>query len=246
MSRKGAESPVRDRHGTSLERERLLTDKSIPRTRDWLAIDRKYIVNKASKGAADKPPAPRSLDDVLSSVRKLGQDNAEVSVDKLVESLGRASVAALVLVPALLAATPLSGIPGLSAICGLLIALVSVQAVLGRRHLWLPGFILRRSIDGAKLAEGLDKIRPITAFLDRHTHERLDVLVRGPGAKLLFLLCMVGGMMMPFLEIIPFSASAIATCVTLISLSILTLDGLLAALSLGMLAGAGSLVAYLV
>jgi hypothetical protein len=188
----------------------------------------------------------QGLGDVLGEVEKLGRENSRVSVGDLVEELGRASVAALVFVPALVAATPLSGIPGLSSLCGIVIALVSLQAVLGRRGLWLPGFVMRQNIEGDELVAGLRRVRKITDFLDRHTHERLEFMVRKVGAKLMFAICMVGGMVMPLLEIIPFSASAIAICVAFLSLAVLTIDGLLAIISLSFLAAVGAVLLYFI
>ncbi len=188
--------------------------------------------------------AARSLSEIIDAVGALGRDRDTVAVSDVLETLGRASTAALLFVPAVIATTPLSGIPGLSAFCGLIITLVAAQRVLGRRTLWLPGFITRRKTNGTKLCEGLEKVRGIAAFLDRHTHERLGLLVRGPGEKLLFVFCLMGGLMMPFLEIIPFSASLVAACITLISVSILTLDGLIAAFAFVLMGLAGGLLVY--
>ncbi len=193
-----------------------------------------------------EPLNPRSLSEILDAVRNLGSEREEVSVDDIVQSLGRASTAALLFIPAIVATTPLSGIPGLSALCGIIIALVSAQALIGRNELWLPGFVTRRKVEGTRIEEGLEKVRPVTAFLDRHTHERLNFLVRGPGGKALFALCMIGGMMMPLLEVIPFSASTVAACITLLSIAILTLDGLLAAGALFLVVAAAGFLTWLI
>ncbi|MEQ6250715.1 exopolysaccharide biosynthesis protein [Sulfitobacter sp. HNIBRBA3233] len=203
-------------------------------------------MNDRSEAPVAEDSAHRTLGEVLGDVRKLATDQERVSVENLVDTLGRASVSALVLVPALVAATPLSGIPGLSGFCGLMIALVSSQAVIGRRSLWLPDFIMRRDVSGDRLIDALDKISSVTGFLDRHTHERLELFVKGLGAKLLFALCTLAGLMMPLLELIPFSASIMASFVTLIALSVLTLDGLVAFLSFGFLLGAGGAITYFV
>ncbi|MBV0911196.1 exopolysaccharide biosynthesis protein [Anianabacter salinae] len=191
-------------------------------------------------------PEPRSLSEILDAVRALGGERDTVSVDDVVNELGRASTAALLFVPAITATTPLSGIPGLSALCGIMIAVVSAQAVVGRHCLWLPRFITRRTVEGTRIHDSLDKVRPITTFLDRHTHERFHLLVRGPGTRALFALCMMGGMVMPFLEFIPFSASAVAACITLLTIAILTLDGLVALAGLCLVVAAGGLLAWLI
>lgn len=220
-------------------------DQTCPQGRPVLT-ERPHADPAATAPQDSQPPAPRSLGEVLDAVEKLGHSKDEVSVESLVDALGRASVAALILVPAMIATTPLSGIPGLSAFCGIMIAVVAAQGAIGRRKLSLPGFIMRRSVDGDKLVAALHKISRVTDFLDRHTHERLDFLVRGPGAKLLLMLCVLGGLMMPFLEFIPFSASIVASCILLISLSVLTLDGVLAVLSFGIVAALAGAIWYFV
>jgi hypothetical protein len=176
---------------------------------------------------------PRSLREILDAVGSLGRERDVVSVDDIVQSLGRASTAALLFLPAIVATTPLSGIPGLSALCGIIIVLVSAQALIGRKSLWLPGFVTRRKVDGSRIQ-------------DRHTHQRLDFLVRGVGGKVLFAICMLGGMVMPVLEFIPFSASTVAACITLLSVAILTLDGLLAACALGLVVAAAGFLTWLI
>ncbi|MGY9050085.1 hypothetical protein P775_14010 [Puniceibacterium antarcticum] len=186
-----------------------------------------------------------SLSALLDAVRDLGEERDTVTFADVMQALGRASTTALLFIPGIVATSPLSGIPGLSTFCGIIITLVSAQALLGRRSLWLPGFVTRRRLEGTRIRDALAKVRGITAFLDRHTHQRLDVLVRPPGDKVLLAICMLCGMIMPFLELIPFSASVAAACVTLLSVAILTLDGLLAAVALGFLATAAGLIVWL-
>jgi len=188
----------------------------------------------------DQPPLQTgtrtaSLTGILDDVEALAQRSEKVHVDEIVQTLGRTSSAALIFMPALIAFSPLSGIPGLSTICGLTITIIAAQAIVGRSRLWLPGFIIRRSIDAKRLYTALEKVRKPIAFLDRHTHERLTFLTTGAGEKLLFALCLLGGMIMPFLEVIPFSASIAGASISLLSIAILTLDGAIVAMAAGLL-----------
>jgi hypothetical protein len=190
--------------------------------------------------------APRSLTEILDAVEALAKREERVRVQDVVDTLGRASSAALVFLPALIATTPLSGIPGLSAFCGLIIALICAQAALGRSKLWLPGFVMRRAVVGKKLFNALEKARKPLVFLDKHTHRRLSFLTTGLGAKFLFTFCMLAGMLMPVLELIPFSASTIAACVSLIMIAILTLDGALVLAAACFGASVAGLIVFLV
>jgi hypothetical protein len=187
-----------------------------------------------------------SLTTIVNEVAALAKREDRVKVADIIETLGRASSAALIFIPALIATTPLSGIPGLSAFCGVAIALISAQAAVGRHRLWLPDFMMRRAVKGDKLAAGLSKVRKPLEFLDRHTHARLSFLTRGPGARLLFVLCMLAGLTMPVLELIPFSASAIAACISLLMVAILTLDGALVVTAAGLATGITLLITTLI
>ena len=69
-------------------------------------------------------------------------------------------------------------------------------------------------------------------WLDRNTRNRLTPLFRRPLIYLPQMLCLLTGLMMPFLEVIPFSASIAASGVFLLSMSLLTRDGLFFLLAL--------------
>ena len=60
------------------------------------------------------------------------------SVGDIVDTLGRANFAPLLILPALALVSPLSGVPGFTTLCGLIIAAVSLQQMVHRSSLWLP------------------------------------------------------------------------------------------------------------
>ena len=184
------------------------------------------------------------ISDVVQDVRNISRDRDEVSVGSVVTNLGQVSQAGLMLLPALIAATPLSGIPGLTSVCGLMIAIIAGQMVFGRTKLWLPQWILRRHVDADNLRDALDKSDGAIRFLDRHTHRRWYVFVRQPGRTVIKLVCLICGLTMPFLELLPFTGSLMGGVVALLSISLLTKDGLFAILGLSLLAIAGGVIVY--
>ena len=188
----------------------------------------------------------RSLNDIIDAVVELGRSHKKASVGDLVDALGRASGVSVMLVAAAVATTPLSGIPGLSGFCGIVILLSAAQLFAGRTCIWLPDFMRRRKVDGQRLQSAIETLRKPAEFLDRYTRERLSWFVRGPGKKLIQGLCVLAGAMMPLLELIPFSASVMGATVSFFSVALLSLDGLWAALGLAFLATAGTLVIVLV
>ncbi len=97
-----------------------------------------------------------SLGDVADRVRETTH-SGEVSVGEVLEALGPRSFVPLLLAPAVLAATPLSGIPGVSIICGLLIALISFEMLMSYEQAYIPGKLRRRTVDGDSLRTALEK-----------------------------------------------------------------------------------------
>ncbi|WP_319529828.1 exopolysaccharide biosynthesis protein [uncultured Cohaesibacter sp.] len=154
-----------------------------------------------------------------------------------VHSLGQESYGALILLPALLAVSPLSGIPTASTILGITIAIVSSQALLGRHSLWFPSWLLSREVDTAKFKDALSFLEKPAGVIDRYTRKRLSFLINPPAGRLLQLVCLLCGLTMPFLELVPFSSSILGAAVTLFAAALIVRDGLLAAAGFLMLGG---------
>ncbi len=188
-----------------------------------------------------------ALSDDASGASEDGDETGgEVSVGRIVRAAGEASGTALMLAPAALAATPLSGIPGFSLACGVAIAAVALQLLIKRDHVWLPGFVMRRTVDGEFLGKWVGRIRTVAGFVDRHTRTRLSFLVRGPGSFVLRLVCFLCGAAMPFLEVIPFTSSIMAGSVTFFSTALLVRDGLVALMGVLLVSGGVALTLHLV
>lgn len=200
------------------------------------------MASEADPSTHTPPERNRSLSGILQAVADLGAAQQSATVGDLLDELGRASGLSVMLVAAAIATTPLSGIPGLSAFCGIVIALCAGQLFFGRKTVWLPDFVRRRSVNGNRLRDAARTLRRAADFFDRHTRNRLSWLVRGPGRKLNQGICMTGGAVMPVLEFIPFSASIVGATVSLFCIALLTLDGLWAAFAFTFLAVAGSVI----
>ncbi|VDS08333.1 Exopolysaccharide synthesis, ExoD [Paracoccus haematequi] len=166
-------------------------------------------------------------------------DGDTTTVGQIVESLGENSLTPNLIFVALAVVSPLSGIPLFSSICGITIALISTQMLVGRDHLWLPGFVMSRQIDSGRLDRALQALRRPAGWLDRITRPRLRLLVRGPVRKLTQALCMICGMTMPFLEVVPFTSTLLGAVVSLLAFGMLARDGLFTVLGLAALLSLG-------
>ncbi|WP_298494912.1 exopolysaccharide biosynthesis protein [uncultured Maritimibacter sp.] len=179
---------------------------------------------------------PQSVCAILRRARGALHDG-EVTLGEVVEALGRASFAPLIMLPALIVVTPASGIPLLSSICGITIALIAGQMLVQRDHIWLPRWLMRRSVSREKLQKALDWLDPIAAWVDRITKERLTPLVNPPFLYVLQLLCVAGGAVMPLMEFVPFTSSMMGVMVAFLSVAMVTRDGLLVLFGFSALGG---------
>jgi len=171
-------------------------------------------------------------------------DDDKISVAQITRALGRDSLPPNLMIVALAVVSPLSGVPLFSSVCGMLIALISAQMLLGRDHIWLPGFLMRRRLSSSRVRGALDWMRRPAGFLDRITAERLTVLVRRPMRWITQAICLCCGLVMPFLELIPFTSSLMGVVVSLLAFGMLARDGLFTALGLTAIGGLVGLVLY--
>lgn len=153
-------------------------------------------------------------------------EKGDVSVAQVVEDFGGAGMATAMMIPALLVVSPLSGIPVFSSVCGLTIALIALQMLFRRDRLWLPGFLSRRHMNGTRLAKALIRMRRAADWLDGHTASRLRYLTSAPLDMIPKVACLLAGLMMPLLEILPFSSSLLGMAVTTTGIGFMARDGL--------------------
>lgn len=181
--------------------------------------------------AAEGGPGPRP-DLSARPVRELldrleEQAQAErVALRDLLGAGGAASFVPALMVPALLVVSPLSGIPGFSSVCGLTIAAIAGQMLFRRRHLSLPERLTRMRLSGGRLRAALAWLRRGADLLDRYSRrDRLRPLVGNGGRVVPQLACVLAGLMMPLLELVPFSSSTLGLAVVCCSVGLLTRDG---------------------
>lgn len=169
----------------------------------------------------------------------------ELELEDILDAFGATAFVPVLMVLALIVVSPLSGIPFLPTFFGLTIGLVSAQMLFGRPRIWLPGFLMRRRLSGARLHGALGRLRRFAGWLDRTARNRLRLLVSPPLDLLPKTACMVCGLAMPFLELVPFSSSILGAAVILFSTGLLTRDGLFALIAYGMM-GLAALVPFAV
>lgn len=180
------------------------------------------------------PEPTNALSDVLDEVEQSISGN-EVSVDNLVDALGHSSFAALMLVFSLISSSPASAIPGMTAAVAVLVFVLVLQMMAGRESVWLPHFLTRRQLSTERLCKGISWLRKPVNFVERFLQPRLTVLFRGPWRYVPLVLILALTLFMPLMEIVPTSGSLASGVIALYSASLLTRDGALALISVGLL-----------
>ncbi|MEQ8293454.1 MAG: exopolysaccharide biosynthesis protein [Roseovarius sp.] len=166
-----------------------------------------------------------AVDIVLETEHAL--DGERSSVREVVDRLGRASYTPLLMVPALMVVSPLSGVPGFSTVCGILIAAVSVQQMMRRPSLWLPGWLNRASLPSRRVHDAVQWLRKPARMLDKVTRRRMQWLTHPPFSIMPQGLCLICGLLMPLLELVPFTSSVLGVVVAVVATGMFMADGLL-------------------
>ncbi|MEL6617350.1 MAG: exopolysaccharide biosynthesis protein [Pseudomonadota bacterium] len=165
------------------------------------------------------------LCDLLDRLEAAGEGDT-VTVQEILDATGDNSIMPIVLAISLILVSPLSGIPGLPTLSALVILLLMGQAIMRRKHLWLPAVLRQRSVARGRYSRALNRMRRPAAWIDRHSHPRLRILTLGPLRLLTLLVCMAVPVVWPFLELLPFVTSFGAGALALMSFGLITRDGL--------------------
>lgn len=163
-----------------------------------------------------------------------------LTVQEMLDRVGARSFGAALLVPSLILVSPLSAIPLVPTISGLLILTIATQAFLGRKHLWLPNFLSSRKLRGDQLTRVVQYLRKPAYWLDRNSRDRLRFLSGRPMDRVALFAVMLVAATWPFLELLPMFTSVSAGGVALVAFALMVRDGvvliagyLVLALSLG-------------
>lgn len=189
---------------------------------------------------------PEGVEEVLGQLDDLTTKSGEVCISDVLDDFGGRSFGPFIMLPALLELTPVGGIPGVPTFLAALIALVAVQLLIGKEHIWMPGFLQNRAVESKKLHKGIAKLRGVAHWLDEHSHGRLKPMTQGVWVKIAALVVILLCMTVPPLEVLPFASSGPMLAIAAIGLALTVRDGvvMLIALALGIAAIGGGTYYY--
>jgi hypothetical protein len=192
-----------------------------------------------SEGRAQVSDSTAGLERLLDRLREAeseagaGAGKDQISFDAILDAVGRRSFGPLLLLAGVVTLMPLVGdIPGVPTLMGLFVVLTAAQLLLGRDNFWLPGWLLRRSVDRSKIENGVSWLRRPAGWIDRVLRPRLSFLVEGPGAWVVGVASLLVGLAMPPMELVPFSANIAGLALSALGLALITKDGILAIVAL--------------
>ena len=166
------------------------------------------------------------VEGILDELRDASHDG-KVTVGEMADALGHRGAAPFLVLPPLIEISPIGGIPGVPTFLAVVVAIFAVQIALGWEHPAIPGVIERRGVDGGRLREAADKLRPLARRLDGWFRGRLEWLTTKPSKQVamgvVLLLCVT----VPFLEVIPFASTLPMGAILFFGLALLFHDGLL-------------------
>lgn len=179
------------------------------------------------------------LEDVLDKAANAAKVD-QVKIADILDLYGDRSFGPILLLLGLIAVIPPVGaIPGVPAAVGVVIILFSVQMLIGRKHVWLPGFIADRSIGKDKIRKAHEKSETVLAAIDHMVTERLEWATGGPARYVAAVLVTLLSLALIPLELVPFAVAIPGVAISVIGLALMARDGALMLLAYTLCAVAG-------
>lgn len=170
-----------------------------------------------------------NLEQLLNRILIISKEDDTIYLDDILNAAGQKSFGTILLLTGIITLAPLIGdIPGVPTSMGLVVFLIAIQLLLRREKLWLPEFLLKRSVKQKKLQNSMKWLMPTARFIDRFLKPRLTILTSDVMIHVIAMICICIALVMPVMEFVPFSANIAGIALTTFGLSLLARDGLLA------------------
>ncbi len=146
-----------------------------------------------------------------------------IALGDILRFFGDRAFGALMLALALPMATPLSALPGISAVFGLPLVVIAAQLMLGFRRPALPDVLAGRTVRRATLARAFARAEPWLQRIERAVHPRLPILTGIVAERVIGVVAVVMAMLLALP--IPGANQPPAFAVALFAVGILERDG---------------------
>lgn len=173
----------------------------------------------------------RNLETLLTSLLD-SSDDEDVTVEELLEAVGRRSHGPVILMLGFVTVSPLTLIPGANWLVALVTLIFSFQVLMGQKRPWLPRRALQFSFDEDLLERGVAIASPWARRIDKFVKPRLSPLTTSPFLQLAAIAC-IGASLITFpLGLVPFGPVAPGLTLIAFGLALSARDGILLLLAL--------------
>ncbi len=187
---------------------------------------------------APKPP-PTNLSGLLDDIEaRARSEGAGLSVDDLLDAVGRRSYGPLLLTIGVIAVSPITVIPGMTWLTAGLTLIVAAHLALGLRNLWLPKQALAARAPAPTLLGFIARVRPAARSIDRVLKPRLTFLTAPPFVNVAGLLCVAAALITFPLGLIPFAPLLPGLSIVAMGAGLVARDGVVLLLGGGAFAAA--------
>lgn len=182
--------------------------------------------NTSSRGIGESQDKGQfdTLGELLDAVEHEADASGSMSIGQIQAMAGRRSYGPLLLLPGLVAVSPLSGIPTVPPIIG---AIVASQLLFGRLQVWLPARLRNAALGKERVRQATRFARSVARAVDRVVRRRLPALTGPVSLRIAAAVCLLVGATMPPLEVLPFMATSAGTIIALYGLALTIHDGVL-------------------
>lgn len=178
----------------------------------------------------DRKP-PKSLNELLDRIDEAADESEEVSMNEIMDAVGRRSFGPLLLLVGVIAVAPGVGdIPGVATLLGIFVLMVSVQLLFGRKDFWLPQWMLKRKASRERLKKMTQSkwLRKPAKWVDAAVTKRLEMFTGPKATYAIAIACTVMALALPFTEVVPLSTAVLSLGLVAYGISLIAHDGLMA------------------
>lgn len=162
----------------------------------------------------------------------------QVSIEDLLNAVGRRAFGPLLLLLGFIAISPLTIMPGTSWFIALVIFLIAGQVLLGRTRPWLPKPALQVSFPRSALVKGVQMMERPARLVDGFVRPRIGLLTEPPFVQLVAFLAILAALVSFPLGLVPFGPLLPGIAIMLIGLGLTARDGVMVLLAGGAMVGA--------
>ena len=192
------------------------------------------------------PLPPRDLHGMIVDLKNgVATCRDHIKFGELLIIVGERAYAAMLVLPALLSASPLTAIPGLSFFMALLIIFVSSQMLFRRKTLWLPYKLRNMEFKKSKTLNALGRMERPAQILDKIMKPRLLMLTGNFGESFILLLSLILAIVSIPAMMIPLSNLVLCAAILFFAMGLMAKDGIVILIGLAIaLAPFGALMYF--